>query len=53
MPTTVHDIINTVWPLLPQLTTGLRFCTALIGLGLAVAAAARRVRQHRRPTRSS
>ena len=33
---TSHDIINALWPLLPQLTIGLRFCAALIGLGLAI-----------------
>jgi hypothetical protein len=47
---TIGDIVTTLWPLLPDLTTGLRFCTALIGLGLAAAAATRRIRR-RRPTR--
>ena len=44
---TIHDFIEALWPLLPQLTIGLRFCTALIALCLATSAAARRIR--RRP----
>jgi hypothetical protein len=45
---TIHDIIDTLWPLLPQITIGLRFCTALIGLGVALSAVARRSRRRQR-----
>ncbi len=48
---TIHDITGTLWPLLPGLTTGLRFCTALIGLALAVSAVVRRIRRRRRQHR--
>jgi hypothetical protein len=47
---TIHDLIESLWPLLPELTIALRFCTALIGLGLATGAAIRRFRR-RRPIR--
>jgi hypothetical protein len=45
---TFQHIIDTLWPLLPPITTGLRFCTALLGLVLAVNAVARRFRRRRR-----
>lgn len=42
---TIHDFIEALWPLLPQLTIVLRFCTAVIGLGLAAGATVRRYRR--------
>jgi hypothetical protein len=44
----IHEFIEVVWPLLPKITILLRFCAALIGLGLSVDAVARRLRERRR-----
>ena len=46
----VRNITEAAWPLLPEITIGLRFCTAVIGLGLATRTAILRVR--RRQARS-
>ena len=48
MRDTIHNLIETLWPLLPELTIVLRFCTALIGLVLAADTVARRIRRRRR-----
>lgn len=48
---TIHSLSEALWPLLPELTIVLRFCTALIGLGLAAGAVVRRYRRRRRNRR--
>ena len=49
---TIHDLTDSLWPLLPQLTIGLRFSTAVIGLGTAAGAVVRRYRRVQRNRRS-
>ncbi len=45
---TIHHLTQALWHLLPELTIGLRFSTAMIGFGLAASAMARRLRRPRR-----
>jgi hypothetical protein len=45
---TIHVIVDALLPLLPSITIGVRFLTALIGLGLAIHAVTRRIRRRRR-----
>jgi hypothetical protein len=44
----IHDLAEAVWPLLPELTIVIRFCTALIGLTLATGTVVGRYRRRRR-----
>jgi hypothetical protein len=41
----VTFILHTVWPILPEVTVGLRFVTALVGFILTMSLLLRRVRR--------
>ncbi|MDG4793532.1 hypothetical protein [Micromonospora sp. WMMD1082] len=41
----VAFIVQTAWPILPEVTIGLRFVTALIGFALAIGLLQRRIRR--------
>ena len=43
----LSDLLSTVWTWLPEATVVLRFVTASIGFGVAVAALVRRLRRRR------
>jgi hypothetical protein len=43
----LSDLLSTVWTWLPEATTALRFVTASIGFGVAVAALVRLLRRRR------
>jgi hypothetical protein len=45
---TIHDLVEALWPLLPELTIIMRFCTALIGLTLAAGGIVGRYRRRRK-----
>jgi hypothetical protein len=53
MRDTIHHLAHALWPLVPEITTGLRFGAALIGFGLAVGALIHRLRRRQRAHRSS
>jgi hypothetical protein len=42
---TVTFILHTVWPILPEITVGLRFATALVGFILTMGLLLRRIRR--------